>query len=221
MGRETMIPGSVLLGNTGQSFECSHQHGIGDYCVSFQYSPEHLAGIAESAGIPFRRFEVSRIPPLKELSLLSSGIHAALVQGDLQGWEDLSLQVAGAVLEVLRDTWLRSGSNPPAAEARITKVVRAIERNLDADLSLATLAREARLSPFHCLRLFQQVTGASPHQYVRRMRLRRAATLLAATQTKIIDVAAECGFEDISNFNRAFRSEFRDNPRRFRLTHLS
>jgi AraC-like DNA-binding protein len=215
-GREVMIPGSVLLGNAGQCFECSHQHGVGDYCVSFQYEPRMLASIAESEGIPFQRFKRSRVPALKATSELSARIQAALVRGDRRDWDDLSLQVAGTMLELQKDGFLRTSSNPPAAEARITKVVRAIENNLDADLSLASLAREAGLSPFHCLRLFQHLTGVTPHQYIRRLRIRRAATLLAATESKVIDIAAECGFEDVSNFNRAFHAEFGMNPRRFR-----
>lgn len=215
-GREVMIPGSVLLGNAGQCFECSHQHGVGDYCVSFQYEPRKLAAIAESAGIPFRSFRRSRVPALRATSELSARIQAALVRGERQDWDDLSLQVAGTMLELLQDGSQGTSGIPPAAEARITRVVRAIEDNLDAELSLASLAREAGLSPFHCLRLFQHLTGVTPHQYIRRLRIRRAATLLAVSASKVIDIAAECGFEDVSNFNRAFRAEFGVSPLRFR-----
>ena len=39
-GREMMTPGSLMLGSAGQIFECSHEHGTGDHCISFSYSPE-------------------------------------------------------------------------------------------------------------------------------------------------------------------------------------
>jgi transcriptional regulator GlxA family with amidase domain len=63
------------------------------------------------------------------------------------------------------------------------------------------------------LRTFQQLTGLTPHQYVRRMRLREAAVRLSTQQTKVLDIALDCGFGDVSNFNRAFRNEFGENPR--------
>jgi AraC-like DNA-binding protein len=56
----------------------------------------------------------------------------------------------------------------------------------------------------------------TPHQYVLRARLREAATRLAADASKVLDVALDCGFGDVSNFNRSFRAEFGVAPRVFR-----
>jgi AraC-like DNA-binding protein len=53
---------------------------------------------------------------------------------------------------------------------------------------------------------------------VRRARLREAATRLVAEPGKVIDGALDWGFSDISNFNRAFRTEFGVSPRIFRRT---
>jgi len=39
-GGALMTPGSLLLGNPGQSFECVHAHGAGDRCIAFRFSPE-------------------------------------------------------------------------------------------------------------------------------------------------------------------------------------
>jgi AraC-like DNA-binding protein len=91
-----------------------------------------------------------------------------------------------------------------------------IERELDCNLRLARLAQEAKLSRYHFLRLFLRLTGLTPHQYVRRTRLRRAAMQLISSSSKVIEVAQDSGFADISNFNRAFRAEFGVNPRRYR-----
>jgi AraC-like DNA-binding protein len=77
---------------------------------------------------------------------------------------------------------------------------------------LQTLGREASLSRFHFLRAFAQVTGLTPHRYVTRARLRSAAVRLVATDARVIDVALECGYRDVSNFNRAFRAEFGTTP---------
>ena len=64
--------------------------------------------------------------------------------------------------------------------------------------------------------LFKSLTGITPHQYVMRDRLREAASRLATGTQKVLDVALDCGFCDISNFNRAFRAEFGVSPRAFR-----
>jgi AraC family transcriptional regulator len=58
----------------------------------------------------------------------------------------------------------------------------------------------------------------TPHQYVRRMRLREAAARLASKKEKVLDVAFDCGFGDVSNFNRAFRAEFGANPRAWKAS---
>ena len=104
----------------------------------------------------------------------------------------------------------------PNALANVTRVVRQIEKNPDSRLTLASLARASRLSPYYFLRMFQLVTGVTPHQYILRMRLRDAAARLRSETEKILDIALDSGFGDVSNFNRAFRTEFGTTPRVYR-----
>jgi AraC-like DNA-binding protein len=92
-----------------------------------------------------------------------------------------------------------------------------IERHPDAGLTLGSLAREAGLSPYHFLRTFERLTGVTPHKYVLRARLREAAMRLAAEPARVLDIAFDCGFGDVSNFNHAFRAEFGVSPRVYRL----
>jgi AraC-like DNA-binding protein len=91
-----------------------------------------------------------------------------------------------------------------------------IECHPDGTLTLASLAREAGLSPYHFLRIFKRLTGATPHQYVLRARLRKGAMRVAAEGAKVVDIALDCGFGDVSNFNHAFRAEFGVSPRVYR-----
>ena len=79
----------------------------------------------------------------------------------------------------------------------------------------AGLAREARVSPYHFLRTFERVVGATPHQYLMRSRLRQAAARLLSEDARIIDVVFDAGFGDVSNFNRAFKAAFGASPRAF------
>src|SRR5512145_3298412 len=48
--RDTLVPGSVLLGNPRQCFECGHEHAAGDRCLAFTFSPEYFERVAFDAG---------------------------------------------------------------------------------------------------------------------------------------------------------------------------
>jgi AraC-like DNA-binding protein len=214
---ELMTPGSLLLGNAGQSFEVGHEHAAGDRCLSFQFAPEYFERIASGAGVEGDRgFRMLRLPPLRELSSLIARARAGLEYSADTPWEELSIELAAATVRVERGVSSRAENAPPSAVARVTRSVRAIERRPDGELGLGSLAREARLSPYHFLRTFERLTGITPHQYVRRARLRDAASRLAAERKKVLDIALDCGFCDVSNFNRAFRSEFGVSPKNFR-----
>jgi len=217
LGRELMIPGSILLGNAGQSFECSHPHAVGDRCLSFHFSPADFQSLLAGFADPIRPFHVPRLPAVRGLSPLFSQACAALLGDDQIDWESIGLRLVTSTLDALSDRARSSGDFSPAAEARVTRVVRMIEREPDSNLQLARLAQEAKLSRYHFLRLFLRLTGLTPHQYVRRTRLLRAAMRLISSSSNIIEVAQDSGFGDVSNFNHAFRAEFGVNPRTYRI----
>ena len=131
-------------------------------------------------------------------------------------WEALAVNLA--VRTVQADAGRTPSRSPAAASAlaRVTDTVRFIEQHADEALTLERLAAESGLSPFHFLRTFEDLTGATPHQYLMRLRLRRAASRLATDSAKVLDIALDSGFGDISNFNRAFRAEFGMSPRAYR-----
>jgi AraC-like DNA-binding protein len=215
--RELMTPGSLLLGSPGQSFECRHEHGAGDRCLAFSYSPDYFERLASDAGArgSLSRFRLARVPLLRGLSALAAQASAGLT-GSAVSWEEIGLELASHAVQLSQGLSPQTFDAPPSTVARITRIVRFIERNPGTKLSLAQLAAEARLSPFHFLRTFQAVIGITPHQYILRTRLREAARCLASEPEKILDIALDCGFGDVSNFNHAFRAEFHVSPRSFR-----
>lgn len=133
----------------------------------------------------------------------------------LCAWEELSVQFAARVVRLADGLLPDWNDSPVGSEARVTRAVRMIERHPDAELTLGNLAAEAGLSRYHFLRTFERLTGVTPHQYVLRTRLRQAAMRLAEP-TSVLDIALDCGFGDLSNFNRAFRAEFGVSPRAYR-----
>jgi|SRR5262245_7667607 len=217
-GRAVMTPGSLLFGNPGEPFECGHEHGAGDRCVSFSYSPRFVEEIASGAGVrPGQMaFKTSRLPPMPDWAPLAARACSGLFVEAEASWEELALELW--VKAVRADHGHRHPSAPPpGAEARVTRVTRLIERGPDDEpFTLQRLAREAGMSRYHFLRTFQAITGATPHQYVCRTRLRHAATRLVQNGAPVIDIALDSGYGDVSNFNHAFRREFGMSPRAFR-----
>lgn len=215
-GRELMTPGSLLLGNAGQYFECRHDHGTGDRCVSFGFTPAYLERLTADAGIRGRLgFRTNRLPPLRELAPVVAGVCAELA-GDGARWEELGVQLAARAVPVADGRGLARKEASATDIARVARVARFIDDQAGGEFTIGSLALEAGLSPFHFLRTFTRVTGLTPHQYILRARLRAAATRLRAEKVLVLDVALDCGFADVSNFNRAFRAEFGVSPRVYR-----
>jgi AraC-like DNA-binding protein len=224
-GRELMTPGSLLLGNAGQYFECGHEHGMGDHCISFAYETEYFEALAAETDAPC--FSVLRVPPIRDLSGLVARVCAGLIGSsnqrsphtDLQqtdlSWMEAGVELVGRALENASKARpsLRSIA---AAESRVTRIVRLIDGYPNSEHSLESLAQDAKLSRYHFIRIFQQLTGLTPYQYLRRTRLRGAAARLIMSAAPVLDIALDSGFGDVSNFNHAFLAEFDLSPRSYR-----
>lgn len=211
-GRALLAAGSVLLGNAGGCFECGHEHGEGDRCLSFHYEPELLEEVAGDLGVP-AAFGRASLPPLPALSPLF-----ARAAGKLRGDGDPETLALDALAIALRSANDVRGQRPSRLrdEARVSEAVRFLEANNAEAVSACDLAARAGLSRFHFLRLFRAATGTTPHQYILRLRLRAAAERLAATAAPVTEIAYAVGFEDLSNFTRSFGAEFGLSPSKFR-----
>jgi AraC family transcriptional regulator len=91
-----------------------------------------------------------------------------------------------------------------------------IEAHLADPIRLATLARLARLSPFHFCRAFKQSLGIPPHQYHRQRRIEHAKRLLANTGTSVTEVGLTVGYSETSSFTAAFHRTTGLTPTAFR-----
>ena len=93
--------------------------------------------------------------------------------------------------------------------SRINSVIDYIEANLDTNLSLENIAAVANFSQFHFHRIFHAMVGETLSQFIQRIRLEKAATLLINNPKKsITEIALECGFSGSATFARAFRDAF-------------
>lgn len=87
-----------------------------------------------------------------------------------------------------------------------------IEENLDKEMTLTDMAKVSLFSPWYSYRLFQESLGISIAEYIRKLRLSKAALRIRDEQCRIIDVAFELGFGSVDGFTRAFHKEFGCNP---------
>lgn len=212
-GPSLMAPGALLLGNAGHGYECSHEHGEGDRCLSFQFDGELFDRIAHDAGASLARFERDRLPPLRTLAPLTARARTASLRDD--SFEEIALELAGTVVELANRPYHGTSSRTPDC-APVSRVLRFLESRTNEPQTLAELARIAGLSRYHFLRAFKQMTGVTPHQWLLRARLRDAAARLTTSRAPITEIALDVGFEDLSNFIRTFRAEFGVPPSRYR-----
>ncbi|MFT7185936.1 MAG: AraC family transcriptional regulator [Pseudohongiellaceae bacterium] len=100
---------------------------------------------------------------------------------------------------------------------RVELVLNYVHRHLDKDLSVDHLADLSGWSRWQLQRVFTAQTGLGLAQYVRELRLSRAAELLLASDARQIDIAFSCGFDSENSFSRSFKKMFTCSPSRYRL----
>jgi len=208
-----LVTGSVLVARPGDEYVCSHEHREGgDECLSFRIDP----ALVDSLGADPNTWRSGALPPLPQLMVLGE-----LAQGAAEGSNDVGLDEV-ALCFTHRFIELAGGRENKADAARRVDRRRAVEAALWIEahsaepIELDDVARTSGLSAFHFLRLFTKVLGVTPHQYLLRSRLRRAAQLLADESLPITGIALDVGFNDLSNFVRTFRRAAGMSPRGFR-----
>lgn len=95
-----------------------------------------------------------------------------------------------------------------------------IENNLFSNISLDQLAFLTHKSLSTFKRDFAKEFNDTPARYIKRKRLEEAAKLLIVTEKSIMDIAFECGFQNLSTFSDVFRQKFQESPTEYRLNRI-
>ncbi|MER8443058.1 AraC family transcriptional regulator [Mesorhizobium sp. M1066] len=216
-GTAVLAPGALLLGNPGTCYECGHEHGSGDRCLSFHFGPSYMERIV--AGVQGARklaFEAPRLPPLSALAPLLTEAETAREMADLDAFEELGLRIASAAVTAATGATHVRRTPSRRDQKRVAEAVRRIELDADGPVSLSALADETATSPYHFLRVFRQVAGMTPYQFLLKTRLHRAAVRLHMSDDAVSAIAFEAGFNDLSTFNRRFRRVMGETPGKYR-----
>jgi AraC-like DNA-binding protein len=213
-----LVAGSLLVGHAGDEFVCTHEHHAGgDECLSFRFPADTIDGFGESA--PQARAKLWRtggVPPLPELVVIGELAQAAADGRSDVGLDEAGLLFANRFAEVVAGRTHTRAIAAPRDRRRAVEAALRIEACAHEPIDLEDAARDSGLSAFHFLRVFSAALGVTPHQYLIRSRLRRAARLLADATRPIGEIAFDVGFGDLSNFVRTFRRAAGVSPRAFR-----
>ncbi|MCW0307111.1 helix-turn-helix domain-containing protein [Pantoea ananatis] len=98
----------------------------------------------------------------------------------------------------------------------ISDLILWIEKNLDNNINIDSVAKKSGYSKWHLQRLFSRHNGISLASYIRKRKLSEAALLLKMTKMPIIDIAERYDFSSQQAFTRAFASQFNFSPSRYR-----
>ena len=104
----------------------------------------------------------------------------------------------------------------PAEPESITKARKYVRDNLTEHISLEEAAQAAGLSTHHFCKVFRKIVGITFIDYVNRARVDLARDRLLNPHARISEIAFDCGYQSLSQFNRCFRAVTGENPTDYR-----
>src|SRR6476620_10829169 len=211
-GFHELVAGSILVGHPGDEYTCTHDHVAGDECLSFFLDPELVETVGDRRDV----WQIGSVPPLPELMVLGElGQTAADGNSDV-GLDEVGHLLASRFVEAVSGRRTTPLTASPRDRRRAVETALWIDANSHEQINLEDAATQAGISPYHFLRLFSNVVGVTPHQYLVRSRLRHAARRLTDDDSAITEIAYDVGFGDLSNFVRTFHRAAGASPLRFR-----
>ncbi len=220
-------PGHVVFFNGGEPYRVSHPVAGGDASTVFAFPRNTLAeafGGGEPDGSRWR-FPLTHCPVGPAVSLALQGLRRHLDPGWRHSGlvaDTLSLDLLRAVAREVRrrngikrpvrrhETRRRRGALVEAARVLLSRTYR-------GSPSLAAIASEVGVSPFHLTRIFREETGTPLHRYRGLLRLREALERLAGGENDLTSLALDLGYSSHSHFTDSFRATFGMSPSAFRI----
>ena len=123
-------------------------------------------------------------------------------------FEDLLLRIREAATADRRHV--------PYQADRLHALIREIDTEPERERDFAREAERLHVTPTHFRRIFKEITGLPPQQYLLHSRLNRAAELLKTTRLSVKEIAAQTGWDNVFYFSRLFRQKYSISPVRYR-----
>lgn len=224
--------GDILLINSNDLHRAYEHQGLDMLVISFdprwlladlRYDPGILSPFKEM-GLSFSNLlarDHPRMPELRSILLDMLEEHRRKAFSYISVVHSQLLRFLAYIGRDFRNDTLsakgRSGAEVSAKQLeKMRFVITAMEQSYRDNWDLEKLGELVFLSPSRFSALFKQTVGVSPMEYLIQIRLAHAVHLLENTDLKIVDIAHECGFHNLSNFNRLFKFNFGRSPSKVR-----
>lgn len=192
--------GSVAVINSGELHECVSGYGSWG-CIILPPSFSDCANV---------RF-VTKISDEKIVKMISSIYE--LIEKKPDGYVHAVRGYACLIISRLIEKHKAAEEEEPE---RIAKALEFLKCHYRERVTLSDLAGELHMTGGYLSRLFKSCVGLTPMAYVKKLRLEKAAELLASTDMNITETAEKCGFDDPNYFARLFKKSFGKTPREFK-----
>lgn len=176
--------------------------------------PTELTSTAETIQIN----SIERIPSTNLLVSFMKGLQMYLDAPELLTEEILKLKLR-ELLHILLETQSNTGAVMHIKSLFVSadyKFQEIIQANLYHNISVEHLAFMSGLSLSSFQRKFKEVYNTTPARYIKQKRVEKAAELLKNTNTRVSDIAYDCGFSDATHFSKAFASFYKISPSQYR-----
>ncbi len=131
------------------------------------------------------------------------------------------LQIGEIISDYIKALWENTPKRKTESHWLVSLTKRYAEENFSRGICLREIAVTHQMNEKYIGRIFKQEMGQSFHEYCMALRLQKAEKLLVQYDGKIIDIAMECGFNNISYFNRVFQREYHMSPTEYRKRNRS
>ena len=108
------------------------------------------------------------------------------------------------------------GAGSAVAGHRVSRSLQYLEEHFSDPITIGDIISCSQVSRRHFFRLFEQAVGVTPMDYLKKLRLQKAASLLLTTSSPVTQVAFDCGFNDSNYFSSMYRKEYGLSPTQFR-----
>jgi AraC-like DNA-binding protein len=102
----------------------------------------------------------------------------------------------------------------------LDRIMECVNKNLNnSDLNVDMIADQAGISRVHLHRKMKELTGQTPHDFIRNLRLKKAAQLLTIQGMNVTEVMYACGFSNAASFSTLFKKVYGMSPRDYMKEH--
>lgn len=214
-----IIPGKVIHGDAPEKGSAKYESAVFDIELIrlHGFSPDSFVN-----DVLMENITIQNHIPLSCKDIFSTAeFFFETIRSQREGWDQIACGALIILFGLLKKNRLYSEKKVLPARKRIRNkkfdlVLELIKKNYSSNITLEQLAESAGFSPKYFCRVFREMTGRSPVEYLNWFRINRACSLLRESNEKLTAIARCCGFRDFSYFIKIFHRYKGMTPLKYR-----